>query len=221
MVTIWRMAAVAAVALWVQSSFAQQPFAQQPECRLYKVQSGILNVSKEPRGDAPYIDVLDNADVVCVTRQQNTGGREWGFVDHKMLDQDRTRPVGGWANLGLMQPVAAAAAADRRDAPAAAPPAPAEQIVRFSEPLTTGPFPVNGQSLEQLVQGTPLFPPIEGLPESVWKKTCTSCHKWDRRTLCEQGASYVKNPAAALRGSHPYGGAEKLAMMQWAKTGCQ
>jgi hypothetical protein len=77
-----------------------------------------------------------------------------------MLDQDRTRPVGGWANLGLMQPVAAAP--DRRDAPAAA--APAEQIVRFSEPLTTGPFPVNGQSLEQLVQGTPLFPPIEGLP---------------------------------------------------------
>ncbi len=66
-----------------------------------------------------------------------------------------------------------------------------------------------------------MFPPIEGLPESVWKKTCSSCHKWDRRTLCEQGAYYVKNPAAALRGSHPYGGAEKLAMMQWAKTGCQ
>jgi hypothetical protein len=217
MVTIWpmaawRMAVVAAVAMWVQPSFAQQP-----ECRLYKVQASSLNISKEPRGDAPYVDVLDNADVVCVTRQQKTGEREWGFVDHKMLDQDRTRPVGGWANLSLMQPVAAAA--DRRDAPPAA--APAEQIVRFSEPLTTGPFPVNGQSLEQLVQGTPLFPPIEGLPESVWKKTCSSCHKWDRRTLCEQGASYVKNPAAALRGSHPYGGAEKLAMMQWAKTGCQ
>lgn len=103
MVTIWRMAAVAAVAMWVQSSSAQQP-----ECRLYKVQSSSLNISKEPRGDAPYIDVLDNADVVCVTRQQKTGEREWGFIDHKMLDQDRTRPVGGWANLGLMQPVAAA-----------------------------------------------------------------------------------------------------------------
>jgi hypothetical protein len=159
MVTIWRMAAwrmaaVAVVAMWVQPSFAQQP-----ECRLYKVQSSILNISKEPRGDAPYIDVLDNADVVCVTRQQKTGEREWGFVDHKILDQDRTRPVGGWANLGLMQPVAAP---DRRDAPAAAAPAPApaEQIVRFSEPLTTGPFPVNGQSLEQLIQ-------IEGLPEAA------------------------------------------------------
>jgi hypothetical protein len=65
MVTIWRMAAVAAVAMWVQSSSAQQP-----ECRLYKVQSSSLNISKEPRGDAPYIDVLDNADVVCVNRRR-------------------------------------------------------------------------------------------------------------------------------------------------------
>ena len=42
-----------------------------------------------------------------------------------------------------------------------------------------------------------------------------------KRTLCEQGATYVKNPKSALRESHPYGGAEKVAMMQWSKTGCQ
>src|ERR1700722_6111848 len=191
MATIWQMAAVAAVAMWVQSSPAQQS-----ECHLCKVQSGTLNVSREPCGDAPNLDVLGNADVACVTRQQKTGRREWGSVDHKVLDQDRARPVGGWSNLGLMQPVGA----DRRDISTSAATAQAEQIVRFSEPLTTGPFPINGQSLEQLVQGTPLFPPIEGLPENVWKKPCSSCHKWDRRTLCEQGAFYVKNPAAALRG---------------------
>ena len=214
---VWRIAIVAAVLAYAQSALAQQP-----ECRLYKVQSNSLNVSKEPRGDAAYIDVLDNADVVCVSRQQKAGDRDWGFIDYKVLDRDQRRPIRGWVNLGQMLPVATP---DRRDAATAPPPAASaaapEQIVRFSEPLTTGPFPVNGQSLEQLIQGTPIFPPIEGLPEAIWKKPCTACHKWDRRTLCEQGASYVKNPASALRGSHPYGGGEKVAMMQWAKAGCQ
>jgi hypothetical protein len=32
---------------------------------------------------------------------------------------------------------------------------------------------------------------------------------------------YAKNPKAALRHSHPYGGADKIAMMKWAKGGCQ
>ena len=35
------------------------------------------------------------------------------------------------------------------------------------------------------------------------------------------GSVLHQNPKSALRGSHPYGGAEKVAMMQWAKTGCQ
>ena len=93
--------------------------------------------------------------------------------------------------------------------------------MRFTEPLTSSPFPVNGRSLETLVQGVPLFPPFEGLDEATWKKPCSACHKWDRMSLCEQGATYVKNPRSALRGSHPYGGPEKIAIMQWAKTGCQ
>ena len=105
--------------------------------------------------------------------------------------------------------------------PAAAAAAPAETVVRFNEPLTTGAYPVNGRSLEQLAQGIPLFPPIEGLPEGAWKKPCNTCHKWDRRTLCEQAATYVKNPGTALRSQHPYGGPEKVAMMEWAKAGCQ
>jgi len=102
------------------------------------------------------------------------------------------------------------------------PPAPtADQMVRFKEPLASLPFPMNGQSLEQLVGGVPLFPPIEGLEESVWKKHCNSCHSWNQKTLCEQGNTYLRNPKAALRVSHPYGGPEKVAMMQWVKSGCQ
>ena len=226
--------------VWTQSAPAQDP-----QCRLYKVQPSSLNISKEPRGNAAYIDTLGNADVVCVTREQKVGERNWGFVDHKLAKGDERKPVGGWANLALLQPLseaevaatrgmtasprAAPAAAPPRAAPAApAPPAASatagdEEVVRFKEPLTSGPYPVNGRSLEQLMlTGVPLFPPIEGLDEALWKKQCSSCHKWDQRTLCEQGASYVKNPKSTLRGqSHPYGGAEKVAMMQWAKTGCQ
>jgi hypothetical protein len=102
------------------------------------------------------------------------------------------------------------------------PPAPtADQMVRFKEPLASLPFPMNGQSLEQLVESVPLFPPIEGLEESVWKKHCNSCHSWNQKTLCEQGNTYLRNPKAALRVSHPFGGPEKVAMMQWVKAGCQ
>jgi hypothetical protein len=101
------------------------------------------------------------------------------------------------------------------------PPVTTDDIVRFDVPLTTGPMPINGHSLAELIHGTPLFPPIQGLEESVWKKQCTSCHQWTQKTLCDQAAVYVKNPKAALRVPHPYGGPEKVAMIQWAKTGCQ
>jgi hypothetical protein len=111
--------------------------------------------------------------------------------------------------------------------PAPPPPAPAGQaaapnsdVVRFSDPLT-GPFPINGHSLEQLIEGVPTFPPIEGLDEKVWSKTCNSCHNWNRQTLCAQAQIYAKDPKMTLRIQHPYGGPEKVAMMKWAEGGCQ
>ena len=94
-------------------------------------------------------------------------------------------------------------------------------MLHFDKPIPFGPFPVNGRSIAQLADGIPLFPPMEGLDESIWKKTCRNCHQWDRRILCEQGASYAKNPKSALRHPHPYGGADKIALMNWAKGGCQ
>jgi hypothetical protein len=108
-----------------------------------------------------------------------------------------------------------------RSEPSTPPANTADDIVRFDVPLTTGPMPINGRSLAELIHGTPLFPPIEGLEENVWKKQCTSCHQWTQKTLCDQATIYVKNPKAALRVSHPYGGPEKVAMIQWAKAGCQ
>jgi hypothetical protein len=200
---------VAVIAGIPDASAQERP--REPQCRFYRIQSSTLDVSKEPRADAASTDVPDNADVVCVTREQSAGGHNWGFVEHKLAQR----------GLTTSPPAAAPAPAAPQPPPAAAAAPDSDEVVRFDEPLKTGPPPVNGHSLEQLVQGVPLFPPIEGLDESLWKKNCNTCHKWDRRTLCEQGATYLKNPKMALRGSHPYGGPEKVAIMQWAKTGCQ
>jgi hypothetical protein len=216
------LAAGACVAVWGWSASAQGP-----ACRYYKVQANSLNVSKEARGDSLFIDVLDKGEIVCVTRDEKVGDRDWVYIAHKLPKPNEKAPVEGWTNLRLLQPLSpaeitaatgAAAAQSAPAAPAAAPPA--DDVLRFSQPVPFGPFPVNGRSIEELAQGIPQFPPFEGLEESLWKKNCAACHKWDQRTLCEQGASYAKNPRYALRISHPYGGFSS-ALMQWAKSGCQ
>jgi hypothetical protein len=97
----------------------------------------------------------------------------------------------------------------------------AEQIIRYNEPLRSFGVPVQGYSLEQLVQGVPEFPPIEGLPEDVWRKPCGNCHQWNRQSLCVQAKIYAADEKMAFRKKHPYGGPEKLAMAQWARQGCQ
>jgi hypothetical protein len=209
---IWRILLCVAAVVWAQSATAQE------QCKRYKVLPGTLNISKEPRGDAPYIDVLEKDDEVCVGNTRKVGERDWGFVEYKLLKPGQ-RQIEGWTNLKLLQPLSPA---DQGAEASAADPS-AEEIVRFDQPLRSGPYPVNGQSLEQLILGIPLFPPFDGIPDNQWKtKHCNDgCHQWDRRTLCEQGALYLKNPAMVLRKPHPYGGAEKVAVMQWVKNGCQ
>jgi hypothetical protein len=36
-----------------------------------------------------------------------------------------------------------------------------------------------------------------------------------------QAKIYASDPKMAFRKQHPYGGPEKLAMMNWAQNGCQ
>ncbi len=127
-------------------------------------------------------------------------------------------------------PVPAATPAPAAPAPvAAAPPAapakPAgavrpEDILHFDQPIPFGPFPVNGHSIAEMIESVPLFSPVEGLDEGLWKKKCTSCHKWNKDRLCQQALSYVRAPRNVLRVPHPFGGTLKLALMRWAKSGC-
>jgi uncharacterized caspase-like protein len=91
----------------------------------------------------------------------------------------------------------------------------------FNMPLGMGDPDIATRSLAELITGSPKFPPIEGLPEAVWKdKTCSSCHQWEQANLCDQAKTYVANKDRALAKQHPYGGAFKEALRLWAEQGC-
>jgi hypothetical protein len=217
----------------------------QDACTIYKVNTSLLNVSKDAGGDI-YNDALFDGDTACVTRLANVKGIDWAFISHKVEGANRT-PVEGWAALQYLQPAApgaaaapaapptaaapppAAAVTPAPGAPAAAPPAALsvataairpEDILRFDQPIPFGPFPLNGHSLKELIDTVPLFSPIEGLEEGLWKKNCKECHQWNQARLCEQAATYVQTPRYALRVQHPFGGTLQIALMRWSKSGC-
>lgn len=102
---------------------------------------------------------------------------------------------------------------------------PAAEVVAvtFSAPLTVGTPEVIGKSIEELIAGTPLFPPVEGLPEEFWKEqTCSNCHEWEQANLCDQGKTYMSDAGGEnLSKQHPYGGAFKLNLRNWAQGGCE
>lgn len=105
----------------------------------------------------------------------------------------------------------------------AAPEEEPEPVVTYVLPLTTGGEGVEGRTLEELVTGSPLFAPIENLPEALWKdKQCSSCHQWSREDLCAHGRRYVDGALeAALSKPHPYGGGFKRNIFFWAKNACR
>jgi hypothetical protein len=219
--------------------------AQAPACQYFKVRANTANVSKEPRADSIFIDLLDKGDVVCVTRNQKAADVDLAYIPYKLSSPGKHTTVEGWVDRAVLQqlsaddvaaatgeapPQIAGAGAGRNPSAGPAPSTPSAQatgqgsqddVLRYSKPIPYGPYPVIGNSIEQLASGIPLFPPLEGLPENLWKKSCSNCHKWDRNTLCAQGTTYVKNPQLTMRHSHPYGGGFKQALMEWAKSGCQ
>ena len=95
--------------------------------------------------------------------------------------------------------------------------------VSFDGPLTAPGTPVDGKAIAELIKGSPLFAPIEGLPDSVWKdKTCSNCHEWTKEALCTQGGTYSQPTGeGALAKKHPYGGAFKAALKTFAIEGCR
>ena len=99
----------------------------------------------------------------------------------------------------------------------------ATDAVTLQSILTFGNKRVRGRTIEELIAGPPQFPPIDGLPQELWKdQTCASCHQWTPETLCEQAHTYVQRPAAGnVTKQHPFGGGLKVNLRRWALGGCQ
>ncbi|MEO8243601.1 MAG: caspase family protein [bacterium] len=98
--------------------------------------------------------------------------------------------------------------------------------VAFDTPLVVGPAELVGHTLDELIsEGTPLYPPFEGLPDEVWKgQKCTSCHQWTRDILCDQAKVLLglsgETAQRSLAIKHPLGTPFKLTLRAWAKGGC-
>jgi hypothetical protein len=232
-----QVAAVIAVATPALAQKTSSDSGQQAVCSLYKVTTALLNITKDPRNDGAFKDVVEGGDVACVSRSQRVGDRDFGYIDYRMRNTNERHPVEGWGQLSLMIKLSPTEIElwQRKAAapPGAAPPAgvspdpaklaavPAEEVLRWDQPIPIGAHPVIGSTFDKLTHGSPLFPPIDGLPDALWKdKTCSDCHKWQRDTLCIQGETYVKSPQSVFRHPHPFTGF-KVALMRWASSGCQ
>jgi hypothetical protein len=239
MVMMTRLNGLAALCLALRLGTAST-VAQPANCDAYKVNTSLLNISREAGGDI-YKDALFDGDTVCVAQQQTVNGVAWAYVAQKVEANDGRTLVDGWAQMQYLQKVGGAGGPPPAVAavppPQPAPPGPAatpaqtsampgppirpEDMLHFDQPIPFGPYPVNGHSIAEMIQSTPLFSPIEGVDESVWKKECKNCHQWNKERLCQQGATYVQAPKNVLRVPHPFGGVFKIALMRWAKSGCQ
>lgn len=95
--------------------------------------------------------------------------------------------------------------------------------VRYDLPMNFGNEGTIGRSLSTIFSTAPMFPPIEGLPDEIWKdKSCNSCHQWTRADLCVQAQTYIeKKPVKYQEKQHPFGGMLKINMRSWALGGCE
>ncbi len=96
-------------------------------------------------------------------------------------------------------------------------------VVLFDVPIAQGIPEIVGKTIMQVTELSPIFPPIEGLPEPLWKtEKCSSCHQWTRHDLCEQAKFYLtQNTSRSTSQSHPFGGSFKRNLKHWAGGGCK
>lgn len=106
--------------------------------------------------------------------------------------------------------------------PVAPEPAQPSGPVTFTTAMVTELPNLAGRSIADVISMSPLFPPVEGLPESFWKdQTCSGCHQWTQERLCEQASAYLNvSMQRSLDKKHPFGGALKQHLKRWAEAGC-
>ncbi|MCR8723317.1 caspase family protein [Frigidibacter sp. ROC022] len=101
--------------------------------------------------------------------------------------------------------------------------APLTAEIFFDQPLVEGGDNVLGKRIDEIILGSPMFVPFEGIPDEVWKgKQCANCHEWTQEALCDQGNFYVsKDTPDAFGPIHPLGGQFRQVLKAWAGQGCR
>jgi hypothetical protein len=104
----------------------------------------------------------------------------------------------------------------------AAPPAAGTEVT-FTLPLQSNVEVLMGKSIEQIINLSPLYAPIEGIPEELWKnQTCSNCHQWTKEAMCTQAETYLNASEDQMTfKQHPFGGDFKLNLRAWAGGGCK
>lgn len=98
---------------------------------------------------------------------------------------------------------------------------PTDAPIFFDIPIQFGDPAIDGKSISMLIQGKPLFSPVEGLEHKLWDNHCSACHQWTKERLCEQAKMYVTKDTMIMRLPHPLGTRFKVALGRWAQNDCQ
>lgn len=190
---------------------------------------------KEPVAAAPPPDLPDVTAAPAETEVEMLERARVSGLKDDYLAYLEAYPDGTFKELvrieidGLEAKEAEAAASQVAAAPAvealaeARPAQPRLEPMFFNQPLTEGPPEIVGKTIPEITELSPLFPPIEGLPDEAWKeRPCSTCHKWTRDALCTQATTYLKeNGARALSKEHPFGGSLKRNLRLWAENDCK
>lgn len=100
---------------------------------------------------------------------------------------------------------------------------PADLLTPPKDNTITHGLRLTSKTLPQLLGLSPKFPPVENLPETLWKaQSCKNCHKWTPPALCDQARTYTEahfDPRTEKQ--HPLGVPFKLTLRQWALDGCK
>ncbi|WP_439123265.1 caspase family protein [Marivita sp.] len=96
-------------------------------------------------------------------------------------------------------------------------------VVKFDTPLVAPGSVIDGILLSEITALSPMFPPVEGLPDEYWKdQSCSNCHEWTQERLCDQSNVYLNlSGQKSLEKPHPFNGLLKRNLRQWAAGGCQ
>ncbi len=202
------------------------PFTDEARALLTQLLEGELSAPNADDDAAPQVSSVEEA---MIARAQASGeiGDYAAYLDRF--------PEGVFAELARSEIATKSAsdpdADDGADVAVAAPNTqPTEETATlpdtnfgYETPLISALPEVRGLSLADLIEGSPLHAPIEGLPDELWKgQSCSNCHAWTREALCDQANVYRGDTDGTfLEKLHPYGGGFKAAMRTWATNDCQ